>query len=242
MEISERQLRQMAAEVDDLQNEGMATMASDIGELHAETRLFRSDRRNFLKHAGVGGAALTIGSSVLPISRLMPAFAQGLTDGDIAAYAESVELTAVAAYTAAANSGKLQPAVKDVGVIFAKHHQAHADAFGGAAGGKATKKPNAKLLEALGPELTKAIAGGQVKILEFALIVENAAVATYMFALGALTTPAAMKLTASILPVESQHATVLATALGKSGKDLFPTGAFETDAAKLDPAKYPVGA
>ena len=242
MEISESQLRQMAAEVDDLQNEGMATMASDVTELHAETRAYRTDRRSLLKHAGVGGAALTIGSAVLPMSRLMPAFGQSLTDGDIAAFAESVELAAVAAYTMAASSGKLQPAVKDVGVMFAGHHKAHAGAFAGASGGKATGKPNAKLLEALGPDLTKAIGAGQAQILAFALDLENAAAATYMFALGALQSEAALKLTASILPVESQHATVLATALGKSGKDLFPTGAFETDAKKVDPSKFPVGA
>ena len=240
MEISERQLRQMAADVDDMHNDGMASMASDVRELHAETRDLRSDRRRFLRNAGVGGAALTIGSAVLPFSRLMPAFGQSLTDGDIAAFAESVELTAVAAYTMAAQSGKLSAAVKDVGVLFAKHHQAHADAFGGAAGGKATAKANAKLLEALGPDLTRAIAAGQTQILTFAVDVENAAAATYLFALGALQSSAALKLTASILPVESQHATVLATAIGKSGKDLFPTGAFETEEDKLDPAMFPV--
>ena len=47
----------------------------------------------------------------------------------------------------------------------------------------------------------------------------------------------ALKLTASILPVESQHAVVLATTLGKQLKDLVPT--FQTADAKIDPAKFP---
>ncbi|HEX7276963.1 MAG TPA: ferritin-like domain-containing protein [Acidimicrobiales bacterium] len=245
MEISEHQLRQMAADVDEMHNDGMTSMASEIQELHAATRDLRHDRRHLLKKAGAGtAAALALGSGVLPIARLVPAFGQTLTDGDIAAFAASVELTAVAAYTMAAESGKLQPAVKDVGVMFAGHHQAHADAFNGAAGAKAVTAPNAKLLAALGPDLTKALAADQAAILEFAMTVENAAAATYLFALGALQSAAALKLTASILPVESQHAVVLGTALGKSGKDLFPAGGtnngFETDAAALRPDKFPV--
>lgn len=246
MEISEHQLRQLAADVDEMHHDGMATMAADIRDLHAETRDLRSDRRDLLRKAGVGtAAALTLGSGLLPISRLVPALGQSLTDGDIAAFAESVELTAVAAYTMAADSGKLQPAVKDVGVMFAGHHQAHADAFGGAAGAKATKKPNARLLAALGPDLTSALAADQAAILAFAVTVENAAAATYLFALGALQSTEALRLTASILPVESQHAVVLGMALGRSGKDLFPAGGanngFETDAAALKPDMFPVG-
>jgi hypothetical protein len=66
---------------------------------------------------------------------------------------------------------------------------------------------------------------------------ENAAAATYLFALGALADVSALKLTASILPVESQHAIVLGTALGKPLKDLVPS--FQTVDAKVDPAKFP---
>ncbi len=246
MEISEHQLRRLAADVDEIHNDGMASMAADVRELHAITRELRNDRRHLFKKVGVGAAAaLTLGGGILPISRLVPAFGQALTDGDIAAFAESVELTAVAVYTMAAESGKLQPAVKDVGVLFARHHQAHADAFGGAAGAKATRKPNARLLEALGPDLTMALGAGQAEILELAMTVENAAAATYLFALGALQSVGILKLTASILPVESQHAVVLGIALGKSGRDLFPAGGanngFETEADALRPDKFPVG-
>ncbi|MGH9149118.1 MAG: ferritin-like domain-containing protein [Acidimicrobiales bacterium] len=246
MEISTRDLRQLAADVDDQHRDGMRTMASDIRGLHAETRAARSgmSRRGFLTRAGIGGAALSIGGTVLPIGRLIPAaYGQALTDGDIAAFAESVELAAVEAYRAAAASGKLMPAVVTLGTMFAGHHTEHAKAFAGASGGKAKGKPNPKLLDAVGGQLKAA--ADQKAILTIAFDLENAAAATYMFALGALQSKAALALTASILPVESQHAVVLGQAIGKPAKDLFPAGgannAFETSGKAVDPAQFPVG-
>ncbi|MDQ3107995.1 MAG: ferritin-like domain-containing protein [Actinomycetota bacterium] len=239
MEISERHLRQLASDVDEQHRDGMATMASDIAELHAETRSFRAeDRRSFLRKAGLGAGALTIGSSVLSFRSLLPAAAQEaeLTDEDIAAFAESVELAAVEAYKAAAGSGKLMPAVVEVGTLFAGHHQEHAGAFGGASGGKAKGQPNAKLLEAVGGQLKGA--PDQKAILTIAYDLESAAVATYMFALGALTSKAALELTASILPVEAQHAVALGSALGKPATEFVPS--FETQDKAVDPAKFPV--
>lgn len=237
MEISERQLRLMANDVDEQHRDGMASMQANIAELHAETRSFRAtDRRSFLRKAGLGAGALTIGSSVLSFSNLLPAGAQELTDGDIAAFAESVELAAVEAYKAAAGSGKLQAAVVEVGTMFAGHHQEHAGAFAGASGGKAKGKPNAKLLTAVGDQLKGA--ADQAAILTIAYDLEEAAAATYLFALGALKTPAALQLSASILPVESQHAVVLGSALGKPATEYVPS--FQTSDKAVDPAKFPV--
>ncbi|MDP9440889.1 MAG: ferritin-like domain-containing protein [Actinomycetota bacterium] len=243
MEISERELRQMAAAVDEQHRDGMSTMASDIAELHAETRRYRTQsRRSLLRSGALGAGAVTIGGSLLSFASLLPAAAQEkppeLADDDIAAFAESVELAAVEAYKAAAATGKLQPAVVEVGTMFAGHHAEHAKAFGGAAGTKASGRPNTKLVEAVGGQLK---AAKDVKsILGVAFDLENAAVATYMFALGALKSPAALGLTASILPVESQHAVVLGTALAKAPADLIPT--FETAEKAVDPAKFPVSA
>ena len=239
MEISERHLRQLADDVDEQHRDGMATMASGIAELHAETRSFRADdRRSFLRKAGAGAGALTIGTSVLSFRSLAAAAAQdkALTDGDIAAFAESVELTAVEAYKAAAASGKLTPAIVEVGTMFAGHHAEHASAFAGASGGLAKGKPNAKLLTAVGDQLKNA--GDQKAILGIAYDLEEAAAATYLFALGALKSAAALQLTASILPVESQHAVVIATALGRPASDYLPN--FQTSDKAVDPAKFPV--
>lgn len=239
MEISERHLRQLARDVDEQHRDGMATMASDIAELHAETRSFRAtDRRSFLRKAGIGAGALTIGGTALSISSLLPAGAQEkeLTDGDIAAFAESVELAAVEAYKAAAGSGKLQPAVVEVGTMFAGHHQEHAGAFAGASGGAAKGKPNAKLLTTVGDQLKGA--ADQAAVLQIAYDLEEAAAATYLFALGALKSAAALQLSASILPVESQHAVVIGSALGKPATDYVPS--FQTSDKAVDPAQFPV--
>jgi hypothetical protein len=237
MEISERELRQLATDVDEQHRDGMATMAGDIAELHAETRQYRAEnRRDFLRKAGMGAGVLTIGSSVLTIANMMPAAAQTLDDGAIASFAESVELAAVEAYKAAAGSGKLQPAVVDVGTTFAGHHAEHAKAFGGAAGSAATGKPNPKLLEAVGGQLKGAT--DQAAILKIAYDLENAAAATYLFALGALKSPGALQLTASILPVESQHAVVLGQALSMPATAFVPS--FQTQTGAVDPTKFPV--
>lgn len=241
MEISERELRQMAAAVDEQHRDGMSTMASDIAELHAETRRYRTQsRRSLLRSGALGAGAVAIGGSVLSFASLLPAAAQDkppeLADDDIAAFAESIELAAVEAYKAAAATGKLPPAAAEVGTMFAGHHAEHAKAFGGAAGAKASGKPNVKLLETIGGQLKAA--KDPKAILGVAFDLENAAVGTYMFALGALKSPAALSLTASILPVESQHAVVLGTALAKTPEDLVP--AFETSEKAIDPAKFPV--
>jgi rubrerythrin len=247
MEISERHLRRLAHDVDEQHRDGMATMASDIAELHAETRRFRATqpgvdeaRRAFLRRAGVGAGALAIGTTALTLRSMLPAAAaaaaQELTDADIAAFAESVELAAVEAYKAAAGSGKLQPAVVEVGTTFAGHHAEHAKAFAGASGGTATGKPNPKLLTAVGEQLKTA--NDQAAILTIAYDLENAAAATYLFALGALKSEAALALTASILPVESQHAVALGRALGKPATEFVPS--FQTQDSAVDPAEFPV--
>jgi rubrerythrin len=240
MEISESSLKGLVREIDEQHRDGMTTMASDIRELHAATRQFRTSRRGFLKKTGMGGAALTIGSVVLPVSRLVPAGAQELDDKAIATFAASVEHAAVEAYKAAGASGKVgTAAVVQAATTFAGHHAEHAKAFEGAAGGPV--KANAKLLAAVGDQLKGA--KDERAVLEIALDLENAAAATYLFGLGALKSPQALQLAASILPIEAQHAVAIGLVLGKSGKDLFPAGgennAFETREQALDPSRFP---
>jgi hypothetical protein len=246
MEISEREIRRLARDVDEQHRDGMSTMANDIAELHAETRRLRATLpeptgpgagdRTWLGKAGLGAATLAIGTTALTLRSMLPASAADLTDADIAAFAESVELAAVEAYKAAAGSGKLQAAVVEVGTTFAGHHTEHAKAFAGASGGKATGKPNPKLLTAVGGQLKAA--ADQAAILTIAYDLETAAAATYLFALGALKSQAALALTASILPVESQHAVALGSALGKPATDFVPS--FQTQDKAVNPADFPV--
>ena len=168
--------------------------------------------------------------------------AGGLDDQTIAGYAQSVELAAVAAYTAAApvlSSGTLP-----VAQLFMMHHQQHADAFGAVAGAKAVSAPNKTLIAAVTPTL-QAIKD-EMGALEFAFTLEGQAAYTYAAALTLLQDPAYAAATATILPIEAQHQVVLGLALGKDVTAVFPTGAFESaslgdgaDPLKgLDPAVF----
>jgi rubrerythrin len=215
VEISARELRQLAGAVDARHRDAMRTFREETAEVHL----------------GVAGSRRTR--------------AQALTDVDIAVYAESVELAAVAVYGQAATY--LSAATRPVGELFAKHHQDHAAAFGALAGDSATGTPNAALVAAVTPAL-QAIKD-EAGALELAFVIENQASATYAFALTVLTIPGAIAGTATILPIESEHAAVLGVALAKAPADLFPNGAFEAASVGeagnpktgLDPAKYPVG-
>jgi rubrerythrin len=244
VEISPEELAQRADAVDEQHHEAMRTFRELSGDLHADVA--RSARRRFLAQAGAGGAALTIGSALLPAGRLLAsAGAQAAGDQDIAAFAQSVELAAVAAYDAAAPV--LTDATKPVALKFQGHHKDHASAFGQLAGSKATNKANSALVAALTPTLQGIT--DEKGALTFAFGLENQAAETYAFALTVLTTADIFKQMASILPIEAEHAAVLGAALGMTPDAIFINGAFEnasvgdgTDIKKgIDPGMFPVG-
>ena len=236
MEISAKELRHLANDVDDMHHEAMRDFKEEAAELHLSAT--RGARRSFMKKAGlagVGGTLLTAGGGLATFTRLggVAAAQDALTDTVIAGYAQSVELAAVAAYGAAAP--KLSGDVLAVAQLFASHHQDHADAFGAVAGDDARPEANAKLVAAVQPTLDAVAAADASddltkQILTFAKTVENQAAYTYAYALTALKDPAYAAATSTILPIEAQHATVLSVALGEGADMWFPTGAFESSA------------
>jgi hypothetical protein len=231
MEISETALRRLVGDVDDQHRAGLATLPADLAELHhgEGRRTMAASRRQFLQGVGLGGLALTIGPAVLPLQGLLSpaaaATAPKLTDEQIAAFAESLELAAVAGYAAAASKVHT-PAVAQAAATFSNHHSQHATAFAAMSKGTATGKANPKLVQVVGDQLRNA--NGEMGAVKIAYDLENAAAATYLFALGALAGNGALQLTASILPVESQHAVVLGQVLGLSE--------FEPTAGSTDPS------
>jgi hypothetical protein len=242
MEISEHSLRHMVREVDDLHREGMRTVRDEIAALHtgAANRVWASSRRRFIRDAGAG-LALVIGGTAIGVGTLAsPASAAGLTDQDIAKFAESVELAVVAVYNLALKGGKLHtPAVIATATTFASHHTDHAKAFGAFAGDIATAKPNLGVLAAVSDEIQEA--PDETHVLSVAFDTENAAAATYLYAIGLLQGAQILGTTASILPVEAQHAAALGYVLGKdpdTDADYLPP--FQTTDDELTPAKYPV--
>jgi hypothetical protein len=195
-------------------------MASAADEMHHEAmRTFRAETAGASAHASI--------------------------DVDLAVYAQSVELAAVAVYMQVA--GALSDTMRPLGALFASHHQDHANAYGAAAGDQATRTANTALLAAITP-LVQAVTD-EASALELAFVIENQAAATYAFALTVLSTPAAIAAAATILPVEAAHAALLGVALEKAPADIFPNGAFEAASVGeagnsktgLDPNKYPTG-
>ncbi len=229
--ISDHELRHLANDVDDMHHEAMRNFAAEAAELHLGAR------RSFLKKAGLAGLSGTLlaaGGGVTTLSYLgggTAAAQQGLTDTTLAGYAQGIELAAVAVYTAVAE--KLSGAVLEVATLFASHHQDHADAFAALAGDDAQPKANPKLMKGIAPSL-KLIAAGQpsealtTQILDFGRVIENQVTYTYAGGLALLTDPSYAAVTATILPIEAQHATVISLALGGNADMLFPTGPFET--------------
>ncbi len=227
-------------------HESMRTIDRDIRDLHAETRkaLGGASRRDFLIRSALATTVITVGSQALPLGSLFTgvAGAQALTDADVAAFAASLEYTAVATYEAAGRTGKVTTkAVADAAAGFSAQHEAHGDAFVGASGGKIAKgTTNKTLLAALSTQLGQAAT--ETEVVELAFAVENAAAATYQFAMGALEDVSVQKLAASILAVEAGHAAVLGQILymGDPAKDETWLPAFQTEAGFLDPTKNPI--
>jgi hypothetical protein len=211
MEISVKELRQMARAVDERHHDAMRTFREETAELH------------------------------LGLARL------ALTDADIAVFAESVELAAVAIYTDPAIAALVTPEVAAVAQLFAQHHSDHAAAFASLSGGKATGKANGPIAK-LYTDTLKPTIKTQADALKLAAVVEHQAASTYAFALTALQSPDAAAGTATILPVEAEHAILLGAALGQTPDELFPTGAFVSASVGdvgdpkvgIDPSKYPV--
>ena len=212
------------------------------------------ERRTFLKRSGlaaVGGTLLATGGGIATFTRLGGlAAAQEPERHAIAGYAQSIELAAVAAYTAAAP--KLSGDVLDVATLFAGHHQEHADAFGAVAGDDARPEANAKLVEAVTPTL-EAVGAADAERRAHRPDPrlrpgprEPGGLHLRRRAHAAAATRPTPRPRRRSCPIEAQHATVLTLALEGGPDELFPTGAFEsaalgdgTDPTKgLDPAVF----
>ena len=103
------------------------------------------------------------------------------------------------------------PAIKDAATMFAGHHQMHLDALNGVitgAGGKAITQMNQAVYDALVKPAIDA-AKTEADAVMLALELEEAAAQTYVFAGGALSTPALRSTIMTIGGVEARHAAVL---------------------------------
>lgn len=196
------------------------------------------DRRSFLGRLTLGGA-VSVGAVLVPSRRFLPiASAQSGGDEGLAAFAESVELVAVAAYDV--GSGLLSEDLAPVLRTFQDHHAEHAEAWAVVADQAAAGEPNEALLAALTPAIEAF--STQHEVLQFARDLENQFAITFGHLLTLLSGDGAVAAAAAILPVEASHAAELSYELDTGPAGWFPSGAFEsTDIALgIDPAVFPV--
>jgi len=182
-----------------------------------ESRLVAESRSRTLRGAAFGGgllAAAGIGGALAAVAS-SPAFASSSTDVQILQTAASIEVLAVAAYKTAltlpfiGGSGA-NPVITTFATMTMQQHQQHEQAFNAAItqlGGKTQTDPDPALLkvvQAATPGLTTPTA-----VVALALELEEGAAETYVADVAALSDANAVKVTASIMGVEAQHASVL---------------------------------
>jgi hypothetical protein len=219
--VDAHQLRRLAAEVDDEHRESMRTFAVELNDTFAGP----SRRRALVGTVLGAGALLMTASRAAAATTTTTAPPRQPDDADlvILAFAQSLELAAVAAYDIALSGGKLDATVSPVAALFRSHHLEHAQAMAGAAGKAARNKANQAIVKKFGPTFGSAKSQGEVLLAAFNL--ENAAAATYERALESLKATDSAATVAAIAPVEARHATVLARVLGMNPVDyLVPIG------------------
>ena len=234
--ISEGELSRLTRELDEAHREYLPAMNAAAVDLTEEVRA--SSRRRFLLGtgavaAGFALAACSSGSSTKSVSGATgsasaagggSASASSMYTGDlqVVALATALENQAVGAYgaaLAAARAGRLgtvPPAVATFATTAMSQHADHAKAWNavltGAGKPAITNVPLSSqpaTLQALGAVTD---VGGVAKL---ALILENQAAQTYLFATYNVTSPAGIATAASIAPVEAMHAAILNFVLGQ---------------------------
>ena len=176
-----------------------------------------------------------------------PAFAASSPDVRILQTASSIEVLAVATYTTALTlpfigGSSANPVVKAFAMTTMQQHQEHLAAFNAAVsrlGGKAQADPDpalAAVVQAAVPGLT-----GPAPVVALALELEQGAAETYVAATAALADANARKLTASVMGVEAQHASVLLAVQALLAGGAPQLIALPPDAASLPAAAGSVG-
>jgi len=236
MQISESELRGMTADLVDRHEATLPAMRGNLAQMVSNLRdkgLAAPSRRGFLVGSGVlfGGLALAACGSDNSDDG-----ASGTTDNDasgtkklegdliVVALAAGLEIGAVNTYQKvldAAGSGAIKdvpPAVATFVQTAQKQHLDHADAWNSVltgAGFAAVKDTtNLPSVEKLINDRLAGVKDAATAAL-LALDLENIAAATYFNGIGAISDEGGIKVSASILPVETQHVAILNFVLGK---------------------------
>jgi hypothetical protein len=241
-------IRRLVAEVDEQHREAMRTIEDDLGEVHFGTRTpeVEASRRRFVRNLGIGGA-VAVGAAAVPTAVLASAASAQSSSSStkvvlpandlaIVEFAVGLELAAEDAYNVAIGTKLFDSEQDELARTFGRHHHDHAVALATLAGRDADTVgvANPKIVDSLTPQLQGAgTADGMLQVL---FDVEQGAAATYLQALGDLESRDASGPAGSILPIESQHATAIGSALELPVDQWMP--AFQTTAGAFDPNRY----
>jgi hypothetical protein len=243
--ISENELNAMPAELDMLHNETFPGVQNTFADVRANLAHLRTSsgrdagRRSFL--LGLGGVALVGGVAACSSSgggstssspaqqSTTPAAPKSSSGGSqytgdlqIVALAAALENLAVAAYqgaikmAGAGKLGKVPPAIATFAATAMKQHQDHAAGWNSVLTKSNVKPVTTPALTITKTEVAKlGQAKNVVDVAKLALTLEDAAAATYQFAVGAVHDPAGIVQAATIQPVEAMHAAILNFVLGQ---------------------------
>jgi hypothetical protein len=231
VDIDPRSMGALMEESQDIHHDAMATTVESLDEMvetgvearhHQEidpdeARGVAAKRARLLTGAAFGGgilAAAGIGSALQAVFA-SPAFAASATDVQILQTASSIEVLAVSTYKTALTlpfigGASANPVVKAFATTTMQQHQQHLQAFNSAIttlGGKAQTNPDPALQKVVAAAVPGLTSAGPVVTL--ALELEQGAAETYVADVGALGDANAKKVTASIMGVEAQHASIL---------------------------------
>lgn len=223
MAITERELRAMTRELDDLHESTFPLVRNTIAEL--ATNAFQVVRRPstrrtfFLGTAGVLtlGAAAACGTDA-------PAAPAATYTGDlkVVALAAALENLAVTAYNGAlkaAGAGKLgfvPPAVAEFVTTAVKQHADHSEAWNAVLAMAGKPRITGAPLSITDDQVAKLNAATSVPaVAQVALDLENAAAQTYTFATANVSDAGGIMTAATIQPVEAMHAAILSFVLGQ---------------------------
>jgi hypothetical protein len=231
VDIDPRAMGALMEESQDIHHDAMATTVETLDEMvdtgiearrhdqidPEEARGVAAKRARLLTGAAFGGgilAAAGIGSALQAVFA-SPAFAASATDVQILQTASSIEVLAVSTYKTALTlpfigGSSANPVVKAFATMTMQQHQQHLQAFNAAItglGGKAQTNPDPALQKVVAAAVPGLTSPGPVVAL--ALELEQGAAETYVADVGALADANAKKVTASIMGVEAQHASVL---------------------------------
>ncbi len=177
-----------------------------------------ADRRSGLMAGALFGGGILAAAGIAGAFEALfasPAFADSPTDVQILQTASSIEVLAVATYKTALTlpfigGSAANPVVKAFATTTMQQHSQHLSAFNASIaglGGKAQTNPDpvlGKVVQAAVPGLTS-----PGPVVALALELEQGAAETYVADVAALTDANAKKVTASIMGVEAQHASIL---------------------------------